>query len=172
MPVNDSDYSVARQAADQGVGLPSGASPGAQMHYAQMMEAKHGFGRLFGAAGLPGPPVDPRGVGMLFMLPVIAIIFVVFDLINGWRKWRIAGLLLGLLIGGISFAISVYLGVDADLAGRASEPETNPAIALFLNITGGATVAVIFFLLPRTIIGIVALGALFSAWNYWVSPLL
>lgn len=170
--MNDSDYSTARQAADQGTGLSPHASPGAQMRYGQMMEEKHGFGRLFATAGLPSPSINPEGLAMILMVPVVAVIFVFMDLVTGWRKWRITGALLGLLVCGIAFAFSVYAGVEADLAGIASDPEKNSTVALLLDIAGGAAAAVIFFLVPRTLILFTAVIAVLSAWNYWVAPLL
>lgn len=49
------------------------------------------------------------------------------------------------------YSIARQAADQAELAGQPAEPETNPSIALFINIGAGGVAAMILFLVPRTI---------------------
>jgi len=104
------------------------------------------------------------------------VLFILADLRWGWRWWRWCGLVLGLVVGAAAFAWAVKVGVTFDLdahAGKASRFATaEEAAEPFLQAATACAMVVIFFLIPRTILAVIAIVGVMMAWHQWISPLL
>ncbi|MEQ8497115.1 MAG: hypothetical protein RLW42_23085, partial [Gammaproteobacteria bacterium] len=63
-----------------------------------MTKAMAGDGGELARIGLPRPMFNVSGFLFLLLLPVFALWFVTVDLLYGWRRWRMLGVLAALLV--------------------------------------------------------------------------
>ena len=55
--------------------------------------------------------------------------------------------------------------------GQVDNAESDPTVVLLLNVGAGGLCAVIFTLIPRTIVIVAILGGLLTACNAWLAPM-
>ena len=88
------------EAANQGLGMPGDLSLAGQDAYNREManRSEASMGGLMPRIGMPNPPMDVGGIAFLLALPLLAIWFVLMDLVHGWRWYRVTSFLLALLL--------------------------------------------------------------------------
>jgi hypothetical protein len=167
-----SEQSIGRDAAQQGLGMPTNASPAAQDAYHREM-ARRNRAPLVPGFSIPRPSIDAGGLGFLLLVPVFVAYWLVMDLVTGWRWWRVVAILAGVAVAGLAMA----LGIQAELAGGGWFDHVAARLGvtredLVVNVGAGGVAGVLVFLFPRTFLILGILTAVGLAYDYLIAPLL
>ncbi len=127
-----------------------------------MTEVAQGNYGALARIGLPKPKFDIGGIWFFIMLPVLLAWLLIVDPFNGWVRWRVIGLLLGVAVTLIIFGVLVFVGVQQELGEPFGLSENSPAFLLLENIGAAGLATAVLFIWPRTIALLLVIAAVIS----------
>ena len=108
------------------------------------------------------------GLLWIVLIPVWIVLLVLADLVRGWRRWRVLGVLFGIVIAGLALAGGIFAEVvSPTLLDSVGERFGTTREDTMIGIIAGGIACSLMFCFPRTTLVLIVLVALEQAYKFF-----